>query len=59
MHKSINSHHSSNCNPLILPAAAETEWRFSHTFSARPEVATRLTIGIGLIAFLLVAVRAW
>ncbi len=59
MHKSINSHHISNCNPLILPAAAETEWRFSHTFSARPEVSMRLTIGIGLIAFLLVAVRAW
>ncbi len=52
---------SSSSLTVTLPAAAEHEWRFSYQFAAPPPyLITRLTLGIGLLAIMIMAVNtAW
>lgn len=50
---------SSLTTAVTLPAAAEHEWRFSYQFaSSPPKLVMHMAIGGGILALMIVAVKA-
>lgn len=59
MSKRIISPMEAKSAPVSLPAAAESEWRFSYKFAGSTAMMSRLSLGVGLLALGLLAARIW